>query len=104
MTAMHDAARSGDTDRLAALLAQGTDPDPVDSSGESPLYKAAARGMTEVVARLLAEPGVDPNRRSERGWGPLTAAAFAGHTQAGRLLPAHPQPRAPAPGAPGRTA
>ena len=104
MTAVHDAARSGDTDRLAALLAEGADPDPVDTSGESPLYTAAARGQTEVVARLLAEPGVDPNRRSERGWGPLTAAAFAGHTPVVQLLLAHPQLRTAARDAQGRTA
>jgi ankyrin repeat protein len=104
MTAVHDAARSGDTGRLAALLADGADPDPVDSSGESPLYVAAARGLTEVVARLLAEPGVDPNRRSERGWGPLTAAAFAGHAPVVRLLLTHPQLRAAARDAQGRTA
>jgi uncharacterized protein len=51
----------------ALLLADGADPDRVDSDERTPLIAAAFRGHADVVQRLL-DAGADPDlaRRSDR--------------------------------------
>jgi ankyrin repeat protein len=55
------------------LLAKGTDPNALDTSGKAAIVYAASRGFTPVVARLI-EAGVDVNRSYEHG---LTALMWA---------------------------
>ena len=87
---LHDAAGSGDTERLALLLgAGGTElldqcsPD----LGDTPLGAAAREARTEAVQLLLAH-GSDPNHSDpERGSSsPLALAALSGNVDCVRLL------------------
>ena len=77
-----DAALSGDTETLQALLQEGADPD--EDGIATPLYFASQRGETEAVA-LLLRYGADPNALSK--WGaPLHIASRQGHSEIVRML------------------
>ena len=56
---LHHAASSGDTEKLASLLAAWPAGEalPVDSVGSTPLHSAAAQGRTQAVQLLLAHCG-----------------------------------------------
>jgi ankyrin repeat protein len=84
------AAAEGDTERVAALLRAGADPNAADRDGTTPLYQAAVQGDREVVG-LLLEAGADPNAESlgETDGLPLCAAACWGFTDVVRALLAH---------------
>ena len=48
-------AEAGDAVAVDRLLAAETNPDQPGPGGETPLMRAAARGHTEIVQRLLAK-------------------------------------------------
>jgi len=50
---LHDAAHSGDVQRLKELIASGIDPDARSGSGWTALHEAAIAGQTECVGLLL---------------------------------------------------
>jgi ankyrin repeat protein len=75
------AVKLGDAIRVRELLQSGVNPnDPAECrDGRTPLTVAAARGNT-LLLRLLLEYGATPDAQA------LTAAAFANHVDAVRLL------------------
>ena len=73
-TALHRAARAGDTARTAELIAQGADPNAADENGRTPLHHAAAGADTATI-RALIELGADVNARDKFYRTPLHRAA-----------------------------
>ena len=59
------------------------------SSGATPLFVAAQNGHAEVVAKLLAAPGVDPNEAMDGGVTPLIVACHANRPAVAGLLLHH---------------
>ncbi len=74
---LHEAAVSGDVQKVRELLEQGADVDSRAKGGWMPLYYAAKEGHTETV-RLLIEYGADVNVRGEDGDTPLHGTAEEG--------------------------
>ena len=70
------AVKRGDAIEVRQLLAEGVD---ANEGSPSPLWLAAARGDTPIVA-LLLEAGVNPD------WYVLEAAAFGNHAKTVQLL------------------
>ncbi len=52
-TALHEAARAGHREIVAALLAAGADPAALDKDGRHPLHEAARGGHLDVLGQLL---------------------------------------------------
>mmetsp|Transcript_119901 Transcript_119901/g.334520 ORF Transcript_119901/g.334520 Transcript_119901/m.334520 type:complete len:500 (+) Transcript_119901:51-1550(+) len=57
------AVQSQNRSEVMQLLAQASDPNITDSSGETPLFEAVATGQTDVAALLLLH-SADPNKQS----------------------------------------
>jgi ankyrin repeat protein len=83
--AIHDAAKSGDLDRIQRLVVQGVDVNEQAVRDETPLIIAALAGNGEIVNYLL-QRGADINARSTSGLTALHAAAHAGQTEIVSLL------------------
>lgn len=76
--ALLDAALAGDSERVAALIAQGANPDAANRYDVTALSFAADQGHVEVV-RVLLEGGADPNVTDTfYGMNPLSRALFSG--------------------------
>lgn len=71
---LHDAIRSGDLSRAAALIPEDGFDAP-DSRGCTPLYWACQQGY-EDIAQQLIEQGADVNARDKEGSSPLRTAVF----------------------------
>jgi uncharacterized protein len=71
------AARSGRTADLLALLDRGLPPRAADGKGDSLVMLAAYHGHADTVAALAAR-GADIAARNTRGLSPLDGAAFKG--------------------------
>ena len=85
-TAVLEAARDGDLERVRALLRDNPELAlSADCNGYAPLHKAADGGHTEVVELLLAS-GADANAKTADGWMPLHYAAAFGHRAVAELL------------------
>ena len=69
-TALHNAARKGNTETVNFLLGAGANPDVQNNHGETPLHEAAQMGRTEAV-QLLLDEGANPDARNKRGETPL---------------------------------
>ncbi|MFF3848836.1 ankyrin repeat domain-containing protein [Streptomyces sp. NPDC002328] len=86
-----EAAASGDTRSVDALLRTGADPAKADTDGRTPLYAASVQGEADTARALLAA-GAPPDAQSG-GLGsegtPLCAAACWGHTDTVRALLDH---------------
>jgi hypothetical protein len=81
-----EAARVGDAAAVKSLLDGGADVNARFRYDQTPLFKAAERGHTEVV-RLLLERGAQPNLKDTfYGATPITWAAEKGHVEAVRAL------------------
>ena len=72
-----DAARTGDVERVRALLAQAGDPDQPDLDGTTALHWAANRDDL-ATARLLLDAGARPGVANRYGATPLLVAATNG--------------------------
>jgi hypothetical protein len=77
-TTLRQAAQSGDTRRLEALLDEQIDVDARDSAGRTALMLAVIGGQAQAVDALLAR-GADPNAADSSGTTPLAAALAANH-------------------------
>lgn len=76
---IHEAARSGDIERLESLLEE--DPALIDARDEerhTPLHSAAMAGRLDAV-RFLLERGADPDARNTADQSPLLYAAFSNY-------------------------
>src|SRR5437867_6662710 len=62
-----NAARKGQSERVAQLLGKGAPVDAKDKNGRTPLMLAAQHGHAE-VAKLLLAKGADTNARDRQGW------------------------------------
>ena len=88
LSAIHLAAREGQTATVMALLDGGVDIDlPSAADGTTPMLMAAINGYFDLVAELLAL-GADPNLASEAGATPLYAVLNMHWAPKAR----HPQP------------
>ena len=90
MTALMKAVNQNDAEAVRKLIAQGVNVDELEPNGDAPLVMAAYQGHSEIV-RLLLEAGadvkaVDPGMKATA----LHAAAYAGRTEAAKLLVAAP--------------
>lgn len=74
---LHQAARTGDLNRLNELLNSGEDPSAQDASGVAPLHLAARLDHVEVVQALLRAEAA-PDARDKNNLTPLLTAAKAG--------------------------
>lgn len=78
MTALHEAARNGDIERLKSLLDNGADVNAKDEkNGAAPLHYAAGHGHARAV-KLLLDKGAEVNARDNTGSTPLHWAAAGG--------------------------
>lgn len=93
--ALYNSAQSGDTAKVAALLAAGADPNEKygNVGDETPLHAAAVKGNLE-AALLLIEKGADVNARAGAST-PLHYSICSGSAEMVRLLlekGANPEP------------
>src|SRR5580698_1123559 len=81
LTALHLAARGGETRIAKLLIAHGADVNARDDGGSTPIEEAAWRGETAMV-RLLIEKGADAGiANPQNGVTPLHAAAVKGQIE-----------------------
>lgn len=93
---LREAAYSGNTARVAALLAKGLPIDGTDINGRTALMVAAQQGRAETV-RLLLSKGAKPGLRDKSGftaWG-LATFSPSGRRDHKAALQALPQPHRP---------
>ena len=82
MTGLHWAARHGDTEMAAMLIAVGADPGAVTRiGGHTPLHVASTAGHASVVT-VLVGAGADVNASTTTGTTPLHFAAVSGSREA----------------------
>jgi ankyrin repeat protein len=72
-TALHMAARRGNTGVADALLDGGADIEARDSAGDTPLRRAVNCDKAD-AAKLLIARGADPHSKGSRGLTPVLAA------------------------------
>lgn len=79
---LHDAVEAGHDEAVREMLRRGDAPDDCgsDVAGETPLHVAAERGLTGIVAQLLAA-GASPSARSNDGCTPLHLVAHCCDTE-----------------------
>lgn len=86
---LFQAIRDWDSARVAALLAAGADPNVRETfTRQTPLFRAADRGLEEMVEAMLRH-GADPNVTDKFGRTALNAACSRGNPAAYKLLMAH---------------
>ena len=81
-----DAARSGDTEAVRALLAGGADPDVAQGDGLTPLHMAAQQGHVEITDLLIGAGAALEVRTRLGGYTPLHLASEAAHVAVVRRL------------------
>ena len=84
-SALHGAARTGDADRVRALLTQGANAGEKDSDGRIALHCACEYGHSE-AAGVLLDAGSDVNARDNDGRTPLLWAALGCSMPCAELL------------------
>lgn len=80
-----DAARKGDLEMLARVLAAGVPVGSVTPRGDS-LLMLACYYEHHAAARLLLDAGADPDQRDAKGQTPLAGVAFKGAVDVAALL------------------
>ena len=79
------AIKSGDEDRVRALVAKGVDPN-AREEGSTTLILASMRGNTEIV-KILLEAGADVETRHKKfGTRPFNTSVIHGQTETVRVL------------------
>jgi hypothetical protein len=82
------AARKGQTQEIAALLAKGAPVESAAKDGRTALMIAAQRGHAAAV-KLLLDRGANPAARDREGWTAYALALTAGRDDVLRVLPRH---------------
>lgn len=78
-TALHFAARDQRADLVTLLLNAGADVDPVDTFGDTPLWRAVMTAQTSLdTVRTLVAHGADAERANASGVSPLAVARRSG--------------------------
>lgn len=86
---IHEAARSGDIEKLKSLIAQDSAlVDARNEEGHTPLHSAAMEGRIDVVMFLL-EHGADADARNTADQSPLLYAAYTNHADIVQVLIEH---------------
>jgi len=80
-----DAARTGNAEKVKALIAAGADVNAKGEAGETALMGAASEGNAEAVKALLAA-GADINAKNNNGETALMISEKSGHTDIIQLL------------------
>ncbi len=83
-----EAARKGDVEMLAPMLAAGMPVNLADEKGNTLLMLASYHGNLEAT-RLLLESGADPEKRNHRDQTPIAGVAFKGNLELLKLLVQH---------------
>jgi uncharacterized protein len=83
--ALHDAAQTGDVDKVKQLIAQGDDVNSRDENRETPLIEAALADQPSAAAALI-EAGANIEARNDRGFTALHASAYSGSIRIAALL------------------
>ncbi|KAK5073265.1 hypothetical protein LTR51_005907 [Lithohypha guttulata] len=86
ISAMHISAHFGLDRVIHNFVETAREINHKDSQSRTPLLYAIARGHTEVVQLLLAQPGIEVNTENKYGRSPLSEAAIRGHTKVVQLL------------------
>jgi ankyrin repeat protein len=84
-TALHQAVRADDIQKVESLLRAGTSAKAVDRYGITPLYLAAVNGNAAIIKKLL-DAGANPNATDLTGETILMTAARTGKPDAIKLL------------------
>lgn len=87
-TALMAAAKTGDSERMKALLEQGADVNQPNRNGGTAIMYAVLSGKTEPVS-LLLEHHAHVDAVAKNGWTPLMIAAVKGYVEIARLLLKH---------------
>jgi ankyrin repeat protein len=86
-TALHFAADNENEANVRQLLEAGAAVDPVDSFGNTPLWRAVMSSSSDFAAiRELLKHGADPGRKNYNGKAPLDVASDAGLHELSRIL------------------
>jgi ankyrin repeat protein len=78
------AAFAGSSERVAALIASGYDPNDEGSAPQTPLH-AAIENIELAVVRLLLNRGADPNKAGRCRWSPIFRAVSIACDSASQL-------------------
>ena len=81
---LHEAVENGDKAKVELSLAKGAN---INASvgGETPLYRAASKGYTDIAMLLLAK-GADINAKERQGHPPFHMAISNGQKDTAKLL------------------
>lgn len=91
MTPLYRAVLADDLDEVRKQLARGADVNARNADNHwTVLMVAVGEGFGDVMAELLASPGIDVNARAERDLTALHVAADRGNDRAAERLLAHP--------------
>jgi ankyrin repeat protein len=84
-TPLHIAARKGELEDIAVLVAHGADVNGRGDLGNTPLHNAALSGQAGAVTKLL-DLGADPSLRNEFSETPLRVAQLGGYQAVANIL------------------
>ena len=84
-TQLHRAIRAGDTQRIRALISNGSDVNAKDEYGETPLHRVASGDRSDLAKILLAN-GADANSKDDLGNTPLHKSASSAASGVAELL------------------
>ena len=82
---LHDAARSGDVNKVSELIDDGVSINAFDDKGETPLIIAILESRLSVVD-IIIEYGADIRARNRGGFTALHAASYVGNSEIARKL------------------
>lgn len=82
---IHDAAKSGNTNEVSALIQSGSSVNSRGSIGNSPLHFGASYGHTDLVTFLITS-GANPTQLNDLKMSPLHLAANKGHLETVKIL------------------
>lgn len=82
---VHDAARSGDVNKISELIDDGVSINALDDKGETPLIIAILESRFSVVD-IIIEHGADIRARNRGGFTALHAASYVGNSAIARKL------------------